>query len=131
MRQVFRKMPLFEWLFLEPLEQAGLHFTSDVHLERVNVPVLILHAEDDLVVPFKLGRRLYDHAVKHRPDHFPTVRFMPFAARHGLGHKFIYQSPKLPDIFRCAHQNIQIFFSCAVEELRITIFSGKEMKIFR
>ncbi|KAF2354541.1 Serine aminopeptidase S33 [Trinorchestia longiramus] len=97
---VFRKMPLFQWLFLEPLDKAGLCFTSDQHLECANVPVLILHAEDDLVVPFKLGRRLYAHAIKHRPDNFPTVRFLPFAARHGFGHKFIHQSPKLPEIFR-------------------------------
>ena len=58
--QVFRKMPKFDWLFLEPLSKNGIEFKSDEHIAHINVPVLILHAKDDLVVPFILGKRVSD-----------------------------------------------------------------------
>uniref|UniRef100_A0A2P2I2R6 Monoacylglycerol lipase ABHD12-like n=1 Tax=Hirondellea gigas TaxID=1518452 RepID=A0A2P2I2R6_9CRUS len=105
---VFRKMPMFSWLFLDPLCKAGLKFTSDQHIEHINIPVLILHAHDDLVVPFKLGRRLYEYGVQHRPDHYPTIRFMAFAGRLGLGHKNIHASPKLPGILKQFFEDVSL-----------------------
>ena len=34
---------------------------------------MILHAEDDLVVPFKLGKALYESAQDGRAVHWPKV----------------------------------------------------------
>lgn len=51
-------MPKFEWLFLKPLVDSGIDFRSDDHIANIEAPVLILHAEDDLVVPFALGRKV-------------------------------------------------------------------------
>jgi pimeloyl-ACP methyl ester carboxylesterase len=33
-------------------------------LPAIKCPVLILHAEDDLVVPFQLGQQLYEEACQ-------------------------------------------------------------------
>lgn len=38
--------------------ENGLKFQSDRHLVRVKAPILILHAEDDLVIPINLGRKV-------------------------------------------------------------------------
>ena len=35
-----------------------LRFESDQHIAEFRQPVLILHAEDDLVVPFELGYKV-------------------------------------------------------------------------
>lgn len=51
-------MPKFEWLFLQPLAASGIDFRSEEHIAHVAAPVLILHAEDDLVVPFSLGKKV-------------------------------------------------------------------------
>nr|XP_053643696.1 LOW QUALITY PROTEIN: lysophosphatidylserine lipase ABHD12-like [Cherax quadricarinatus] len=98
--QIFRKMPKFEWLFLNPLAKSGIDFRSDDHIAHVQAPVLILHAEDDLVVPYTLGRKLYETAQRVRPKNAPTVKFVGFAAKCGYSHKYICRAPELPEILR-------------------------------
>ncbi|XP_066964156.1 lysophosphatidylserine lipase ABHD12-like isoform X1 [Macrobrachium rosenbergii] len=108
---VFRKMPKFEWLFLEPLAASGIDFRSDDHIVHINAPVLILHAEDDLVVPFALGRKLYETALKKRPENAPPVKFIDFSSCHGYAHKYICRAPELPEI-------LKNFFKEAIEAQR-------------
>ena len=64
------------------------------------MPILILHAEDDLVVPFKLGKALYESALEGRATHWPKVHWREFSGQHGYAHKFICRAPELPDIIR-------------------------------
>ncbi|XP_045581166.1 lysophosphatidylserine lipase ABHD12 [Procambarus clarkii] len=97
---IFRKMPKFEWLFLKPLASSGIDFSSDTHIAHVKAPVLILHAEDDLVVPYTLGQKLYETAQRVRPASAPPVKFVGFPAKHGYAHKYICRAPELPEILR-------------------------------
>ena len=53
--QLYRKMPGFGWLFLKPLHDNDMQFESDRHIGSVSVPVMMLHAEDDLIIPFSLA----------------------------------------------------------------------------
>lgn len=55
---MFRYLPWFDFFFTEPMYQNGLKFQSDRHLVKVKAPILILHAEDDLVIPIKLGLKV-------------------------------------------------------------------------
>ncbi|KAK7073294.1 Protein abhd12b [Halocaridina rubra] len=103
-------MPKFEWLFLDPLASSGIDFRSDDHIVHINIPVLILHAEDDLVVPFRLGKKLYESALKRRPADAPVVRFISFSSQFGYAHKYICRAPELPSILRT-------FFNEAIEAL--------------
>lgn len=43
---------------MEPLIENGFKFETDKHICNVNSPIIILHAEDDHVVPFKLGLKV-------------------------------------------------------------------------
>ncbi|CAL4058670.1 unnamed protein product [Meganyctiphanes norvegica] len=97
---IFRKMPKFEWLFLTPLSSNGIDFRSDEHIAHINTPILILHAEDDLVVPYMLGHKLYEVAKKIRPKDADLIQFKGFESKHGYAHKFIYMAPELPQIIR-------------------------------
>lgn len=56
--QFFRNMPWFKYTVVDALYNSGFRFESDAHIMHVDNPILILHAEDDLVVPFKLGFRV-------------------------------------------------------------------------
>lgn len=40
------------------MQDNNLKFENDRHILNVDCPILILHAEDDLVVPYKLGRKV-------------------------------------------------------------------------
>ena len=42
-------------------------------IQVIDVPIMILHAEDDLVVPFKLVKALFESAQDGRAVHWPKV----------------------------------------------------------
>lgn len=110
--KLYRSMPFFEWFFLEPLKTSGLLFETDRHMAQITVPLLILHAEDDMVVPFELGKKLYTQALQVRPAHSKPVQFVAFAAQFGYGHKYIVKAPELPRIVRIfVQQSIDDFWT--------------------
>ncbi|GFN85064.1 monoacylglycerol lipase abhd12 [Plakobranchus ocellatus] len=96
----YRRLPWFEWIFLQSLGDQGIYFKSDESISSVTPHILILHAKDDLVVPFHLGKKLYHKAKATRTEKTKTVEFVPFEANLGYGHKLIYQAPEMADIIR-------------------------------
>uniref|UniRef100_A0A0M3K415 Lysophosphatidylserine lipase ABHD12 n=1 Tax=Anisakis simplex TaxID=6269 RepID=A0A0M3K415_ANISI len=90
----FRWLPWFDDIVVHPLENSGLNMSSDLRITRVSCPILIMHAEDDHVIPSKLGRRLRDAAVVARRD----VTYVEFEASRQYRHKYIYAAPELPSI---------------------------------
>lgn len=96
---------------------SSLRFVSDEHISEFTQPILMLHAEDDLVVPYKLGlqvcqsrsfiiisytyilihyAQLYRVALDTRGKQFGPVKFHTFSASYKYGHKYICRDPKLP-----------------------------------
>ncbi|OBS59854.1 hypothetical protein A6R68_09022 [Neotoma lepida] len=69
-------------------------------VKHISCPLLILHAEDDPVVPFHLGKKLYNIAAPSRSFRDFKVQFVPFHSDLGYRHKYIYKSPELPRILR-------------------------------
>jgi len=62
----------------------------------VDIPIAILHAVDDPVIPYMLGRKLFSIAVKQRlPDSNKLVHFRRFDEGFGYAHKFICRAPEL------------------------------------
>ena len=59
--------------------------------QALSVPVLVLHAEDDRIVPSHLGQRLVDNVVETGKQNIELVLFPPDL---GLRHKFIYRAPE-------------------------------------
>ena len=97
---VWSKMPWFDWFFTTSLADSDVAFVTDQRIAVIDCPVLILHAEDDAVVPFKLGRALYESALQSRDESWGEVQFIDFSSELGYGHKYICRDPGLPDIFR-------------------------------
>lgn len=56
--RLFRKLPWFNYTIVNPMFDNNLRFESDKHICSFPQPVTILHAEDDLVVPYKLGYKV-------------------------------------------------------------------------
>jgi len=100
MAWAWRKIPWFDWFFTEALAKSDLGFVSDQRILLIDIPVLILHAEDDAVVPHKLGKALHGAAVANRSPSWPEVEFISFTSDLGYAHKYIYLDKELPDIIR-------------------------------
>lgn len=57
--KLFRNLPWFNYMVAQPMYSNFLRFESDQHIAEFRQPVLILHAEDDMVVPFHLGYKVF------------------------------------------------------------------------
>ncbi|XP_031968257.1 protein ABHD12B isoform X2 [Corvus moneduloides] len=97
--KIYRQFPGFEYLILDSLARAGMFFRSDENVKVLGCPLLILHAEDDGVVPPKLGRKLYETAREAYKDK-SKVKFVTFPEKLGLGHDYISFHPELPALVK-------------------------------
>jgi len=100
MAWVWRKMPWFDWFFTDALADSDLGFVSDQRIAHIDIPILIMHAKDDAVVPFKLGKALYETALQVRDSNWRRIDFHEFGEEFGYAHKFICRAPELPGIVR-------------------------------
>lgn len=57
----FRRLPWFNYTIVDPMYENQLRFESDKHISTFPQPIMILHAEDDMVVPYKLGHKVRIH----------------------------------------------------------------------
>ncbi|XP_041781230.1 lysophosphatidylserine lipase ABHD12 isoform X2 [Anopheles merus] len=99
--KLYRHLPWFDYLISRPMYKNKLRFESDQHIAEFRQPVLILHAEDDLVVPFELGYKLYRKALDTRGKSWGPIEFHRFEQSSHYGHKYICRAPNLPEIL-CA-----------------------------
>ncbi|XP_022238609.1 monoacylglycerol lipase ABHD12-like [Limulus polyphemus] len=93
-----RFLPYFEHCFVEPVRQEDPNFDSEEKVGHITAPMLILHAEDDLVVPFALGKNLFNRARKERPSYLSPVEMIKYNSELGYGHKYICRDPGLADV---------------------------------
>ena len=57
---------------------------------KIKSKVLILHAEDDMLIPQDRSRDLVKLCDEKRPKDYPPVKLVEFHKRFGLGHGKIY-----------------------------------------
>src|SRR5699024_7657157 len=63
------KWPFFDWLFVDPVRaDPDLNFDSISPLPKVRCPLLIVHSEADQMVPFSMGKQLYEAACHLQPQ---------------------------------------------------------------
>jgi hypothetical protein len=78
-----------------------LAFQTRGHLSSVNCPCVLLHADDDLTVPYTHGKQLLEAAMAARDDHKKTKKLLHFTIDmisfhgEGYGHSKIHKAPKL------------------------------------
>uniref|UniRef100_A0A914HJC1 T-complex protein 1 subunit beta n=1 Tax=Globodera rostochiensis TaxID=31243 RepID=A0A914HJC1_GLORO len=92
----WRVLPWFDATIVRPLVRSGLRMNSDDRIQSVSCPILVLHAEDDHVIPVKLARKLVDSAKTAKRE----VTYMEFDAKLEYRHKFIHRAPELPEVLR-------------------------------
>ncbi|XP_014219697.1 monoacylglycerol lipase ABHD12 isoform X2 [Copidosoma floridanum] len=96
--RIFKHLPWFNWIIVQPLYENGLRFESDQHIGHILCPVMILHAEDDNVVPYSLGEKLFIAAKSLHVTDMQRIQMTSINATYGLGHKYICRYKELPRI---------------------------------
>jgi len=91
----FSFLPYFNETVLDEVKEV---FRTDKRLADVYCPILILHDRDDEIISFELGKKLYETAKSSRRPDADPIKFVEFNGNHG--HKWIYQSKRLPGILR-------------------------------
>ena len=74
---------------------SDVQFSTEDYLPLVRAPILVLHAEDDKIVPFYLGQRLVDTAQTRGKT---NIQMIKFESKLGLRHRYIYRAPRIEDI---------------------------------
>jgi len=74
------------------LKRANTEFLNSYYLPRLNAPTLILHAEDDKIVPAKLGAKLANESIEAGKT---NLRFKLYPAELRLRHRYMYLAPGL------------------------------------
>ncbi|KAL0810336.1 hypothetical protein ABMA28_010489 [Loxostege sticticalis] len=93
-------LPYYDATFVQPFRSAAEHsFRSDEHLSRARtLPVLILHAKDDVIVPFVVGAKLYQSILESRVAGGATIELHAYDKKLNLGHKYICRAKDLSEI---------------------------------
>jgi predicted esterase len=68
-----------------------LQFNTAEHIVKTNAKILMLHSEDDSIIPIYHSRELKEICDRQRPRDYPPVRLVEFEKIHGLGHNNIYK----------------------------------------
>ncbi|NXJ08335.1 ABD12 lipase, partial [Odontophorus gujanensis] len=97
--QLYRQFPGFEYLILDSLALANMFFCNDENVKVLACPLLILHAEDDAVLPLQLGRQVFETAHSAYKDK-SKVKLITFPGKLGLGHDHISSNPELPTLVK-------------------------------
>lgn len=96
----FKIFPHFDYFFVDPMVNSrDTNLDSESRIGDVTCPLIIMHALDDVIIPYHLGHRLYERAVERRPKGLkPDVQMITFNADLKYGHKNIFKDPGLPEI---------------------------------
>ncbi|KAM9354487.1 lysophosphatidylserine lipase ABHD12-like [Pholidichthys leucotaenia] len=107
--QMYKFLPGFDSLLQNIMERINIVFPNDDNLKTLISPLLILHAEDDNVVPYHMGQKLYQIALQAREKSNTNaqVEMMSYDANLGYSHSHIYLDPSLPDVVRKFLQNLK------------------------
>ncbi|WKY13658.1 hypothetical protein Q1695_004468 [Nippostrongylus brasiliensis] len=84
-----------EKYLMKRIESVGMTLMeTDQRIKNVTCRILILHAEDDVIIPVQLGRKVVESARAAHRD----VTYVEFEASRKFGHKQIYRAEELHNI---------------------------------
>ncbi|XP_063146619.1 protein ABHD12B [Candoia aspera] len=97
--KIYRKFPGFEYLILDTMAQADMYFLNNENVKVLSSPILILHSEDDHIIPVQQGRKLFEisYGALEKKEH---IQFLSFPPSMGLGHDYISSHPQLASILK-------------------------------
>ena len=86
--------PIISYLKHTCIFHIAEKFSTIDKISSVSCKILIVHGTQDIIIPFGLGKRLYEHAVKNRKPEYGEVSFLDCGPQQ---HRTNYLSPLLLD----------------------------------
>ena len=86
--------PIVSYLQYTCISHLKEKFSTIDKISGVSCKILIIHGTQDIIIPFELGKKLYEHAVKNRKPEDGDVLFLDCGPQQ---HRTNYLSPLLPD----------------------------------
>ncbi|XP_051252026.1 lysophosphatidylserine lipase ABHD12-like [Dicentrarchus labrax] len=107
--KMYMFLPGFQSLLWNILEMNNIVFANDKNLKALTSPLLILHAEDDNIVPYHMGLKLYQISLQAKKKYNTDVRveMISYSANLGFSHSSIYLDPNLSNVVRKFLQNLK------------------------
>ncbi|XP_070698810.1 lysophosphatidylserine lipase ABHD12-like [Pempheris klunzingeri] len=98
--KMYMFLPGFESLLWNILEMNNIEFSNEKNLKTLTSPLLILHSEDDSVVPYHMGLKLYQTSLQAKKQHNTDVQveMISYSANRGYSHSSIYLDPNLSKV---------------------------------
>ncbi|ERL89502.1 hypothetical protein D910_06868 [Dendroctonus ponderosae] len=95
--KIYSWLAYFNATILNPLDENGFHFYSTTHILHVDCPIMILHAEDDGMIPSALGEKLANISSVERDSATQgSVTTHIFSSDYGYGHNYITSDTNIP-----------------------------------
>ncbi|XP_063627456.1 lysophosphatidylserine lipase ABHD12-like [Cydia splendana] len=93
-------LPYYKDTFLKPfMDSSEFAFRTDQHLKMVpEIPILLIHAKGDKIVPYELAIKLHRDIQESRLEGGAPIMLHPFSRGQGLGHNNICEAESLPQV---------------------------------
>ncbi|XP_054469482.1 lysophosphatidylserine lipase ABHD12-like [Anoplopoma fimbria] len=107
--KIYTFFPGFDRLLRNLVEMNNIVFASDKNVKTLTSPLLILHSEDDDVVPYRMGLKLYEISLQAKKESNTDVQveMISYSANLGFSHNNIYLDPNLPNVVGKFLQNLR------------------------
>lgn len=94
----WRWLVYFEQTFQDPVEENGFVFDTISNIKQIDCPVMVVHAEDDIMIPYHLGKKVFETAYHNRTNIHSNEKaifhLVPAAVKSN--HMEIFKDPQLP-----------------------------------
>uniref|UniRef100_A0AAX7UPA4 Serine aminopeptidase S33 domain-containing protein n=1 Tax=Astatotilapia calliptera TaxID=8154 RepID=A0AAX7UPA4_ASTCA len=97
--KMYRFLPGFESLLWNIMKMTNIVFANDKNLKSLISPLLILHSEDDNVVPYHMGLEI-SLQTRRKLNTDAHVEMISYSASLGFSHSSIYLDPNLSGVVR-------------------------------
>uniref|UniRef100_A0A2H8TVS7 Monoacylglycerol lipase ABHD12 n=3 Tax=Melanaphis sacchari TaxID=742174 RepID=A0A2H8TVS7_9HEMI len=91
--KVLRYFPWFDFFIIDPVIENGIVFDTEQNLKNSKVPVLILHARDDIIIPYQLSENLYNYITTTRDS--ALTELVLYDAKYEFGHQLICRDKEI------------------------------------
>lgn len=90
-------LPWSDATLLQPIRDNGMDFNSKMYIKDVDCPIMILHAEDDEIIPYSVATELYYTAINNRNLTYQGEVTYHLYGPDGYGHMHLYLASELPN----------------------------------
>ncbi|CAF3267043.1 unnamed protein product [Rotaria socialis] len=96
--RVLKMNPYFMQAALDSLAAVKINFPNNEIISLLPLPIIIIHSEDDAIIPYHHVQLIEDYISIHRDKNFPAIRFITVPRSANCGHNHIYSYPKFEEL---------------------------------